>query len=68
MAAVPVHEHLGPFVSLRLIVIISLGAIIQKEPPAIVPSGTGPHSSFSFTVSWAARSSALFEVSLAHPT
>lgn len=68
MAAVPVHEHIGPFVSLHFIIIISLEAIIQKEPPAFIWSGSGLDSSFSFTVSWAAHSSALFEVSLAHPT
>lgn len=67
MAAVPVHEHFGPFVCLHLIVIISLGAITQKEPSTIVWSGSGPHSSFSFTVSWEAHSSAPFEVSLVHP-
>lgn len=67
MAAVSVHEHVGPFVSLHFIIIISLGAIIQKEPPVFIWSGSGLDSSFSLTVPWAARSSALFEVSLAHP-
>lgn len=67
MAAVPVHENFGPFVSLHLIV-VSLGAIIQKEPHPPSSGVTVDHSSFSLTASWAAHSSAPLEVFLAHPT
>ena len=67
MTAVPVHEPLVPFTSWHLITVISLGTSVHREPPTTFWRYSIPYSSFRLPMSWAAHSSAPFEVSLVHP-